>query len=459
MTVRGKLIFKLLSTTLFLSMELTVVAAPDKTVDATKAGAIGDGATVNTAAIQKAIDDCSASGGGTIQFPAGSYVTGTIQLKNNVTLQLDKNAVVLGSTNAADYRNVDPFMAGDGVPLGYALVVAEGAHHVGIEGTGTIDGRGRELKAAQTRYTVRPFLMRWLHCANVTVKDVHLTNPGAWTLNFFQSRDATVERVTIRTRNTGLANNDGIDLDSCEGVRIRDCDIESGDDALCLKATSPLPCRNITASGCKLSTKCNAIKLGTESLGDFENIRISDCQIRDTGMAGIALYSVDGAILHNVTLNGITMDGVTVPVSIRLGARLKTFRAGDQPKPPGTLRDVTIKNVRVTGARQIGLLVNGITNHPVENLTLKNIQIELAGGGNLADAQIQLPEKESAYPEYGMFGKIMPAYGIYMRHARHVSFERVQTWVTNPDARPATVFVDVEDVKPAAFASRQPDTR
>ena len=242
-------------------------------------------------------------------------------------------------------------------------------------------------------------------------------------------------------------------------MRIRDCDIESGDDALCLKATSPLPCRNITASGCKLSTKCNAIKLGTESLGDFENIRISDCQIRDTGMAGIALYSVDGAILHNVTLNGITMDGVTVPVSIRLGARLKTFRAGDQPKPPGTLRDVTIKNVRVTGARQIGLLVNGITNHPVENLTLKNIQIELAGGGNLADAQIQLPEKESAYPEYGMFGKIMPAYGIYMRHARHVSFERVQTWVTNPDARPATVFVDVEDVKPAAFASRQPDTR
>jgi len=431
---------------LILSAVLVCVCAFGKTVDATKADAVGDGETVNTAAIQKAIDACSADGGGTIQFPAGSYVTGTIQLKNNVTLQLDENAVLLGSTNAADYRNVDPFMAGDGVRLGYALIVAEGANHVGVEGAGTIDGQGRKLKAAQSRYTVRPFLMRWLHCTNVTVTDVHLTNPGAWTLNFFQSRNATVERVTIRTRTTGLVNNDGIDLDSCEDVRIRDCDIESGDDAICIKATSPLPCRNITASGCKLSTKTNAIKLGTESLGDFENISVTNCQISNTGMAGIALYSVDGANLHDVVINNITMDGVTVPVCVRLGARLKTFRAGDQPKPPGTLRDVTIKNVRATGARQIGLLISGITNHPVENLTLENIQIELPGGGKLADAQIQLPEREKAYPEYSMFGKVMPAYGIYARHVRGIIFKNVRTTVKNPDERPANIFLDVEGV-------------
>jgi polygalacturonase len=296
--------------------------------------------------------------------------------------------------------------------------------------------------------------MRWLHCTNVTIRDVHLTNPGAWTMNFFQTRDATVERITIHARDSGMVNNDGIDLDSCEDIRIRDCDIESGDDALCLKATSPLPCRDITASGCKLSTKCNAIKLGTESLGDFENIRIRDCQIRNTGMAGIALYCVDGAHLHDVTLAGITMDGVAVPISIRLGARLKTFRAGDTPKPPGILRDVTIKNLRATGARQIGLLINGITNHPVENLTLENIRIELAGGGELADAQIQLPEKESAYPEYNMFGQTMPAYGIYARHIRGITFKNVRTTVTKPDARPVAVLVDVERVTPANFASK-----
>ena len=450
-----KIVFKLLPVVIFILTASAVMAAPGKLIDVTKSGAIGDGATINTAAIQKAIDDCSASGGGTTQFPAGRYVTGTIQLKNNVTLQLDKNAVVLGSTNAADYRNVDPFMAGDGIALGYALIVADGANHVGVEGTGTIDGQGKKLKAAQTRYTVRPFLMRWLHCTNVTVKDVHLTNPGAWTLNFFQSRDATVERVTIRTRSTGLVNNDGIDLDSCEGVSIRNCDIESGDDAICLKTTSPLPCRDITASGCKLSTKCNAIKLGTESLGDFENISVTDCQIHNTGMAGIALYSVDGANLHNVSLNGITMDGVTVPICVRLGARLKTFRAGDQSKLPGTLRDVTIKNMRVTGARQIGMLINGITNHPVENLTLENIQIELAGGGTATNAQIQLPENESAYPEYSMFGKIMPAYGIYARHIRGLIFKNVRMATATPAARPSVACVDVKNMIPADFIPDQ----
>jgi polygalacturonase len=443
----------------FLLLTATTWVASGKTMDATKAGAIGDGATLNTAAIQTAIDVCSAVGGGTIQFPAGRYVTGTIQLKDNITLRLDKNAVLLGSTNAADFRNLDPFMAGDGVPLGYALIVAAGAKHAGIEGGGTIDGQGRELRAAQTRFTVRPFLMRWLHCTNVTVKDVHLANPGAWTLNFFQSYDATVERVTIRTRNTGLANNDGIDLDSCEKVSILDCDIESGDDALCLKTTSPLPCRNITASGCKLSTKCNAIKLGTESLGDFENISVTNCQIRNTGMAGIALYCVDGGQMHDVTITGITMNGVAVPVSVRLGARLKTFRAGDQPKSPGALRDVTIKDMHVTGARQIGLLINGITNHPVENLTLENIQIELAGGGKLSDAQIQLPEKESSYPEYSMFGKVMPAYVLFAWHVRGITFKNVQTTVTQSDARPATIFVDVEGAIPADFATSSHPTK
>lgn len=374
-------------------------------------------------------------------------MTGTIQLKDNVNLLLNDNAVLLGSTNAADYRNLDPFMAGDGVPLGYALIVADGANHVGITGAGTIDGRGRLLKATQNRYTIRPFLMRWLHCTNVTIKDVHLTNPGAWTLNFFQSRGATVEHVTIRTRTTGLVNNDGIDLDSCENMRIRDCDIDSGDDALCLKTTSVLPCRDIITSGCQLSTRCNAIKLGTESIGDFENISVTNCRIRNAGMAGIALYSVDGANMRDVTINDITMDGVTVPICVRLGARLKTFRAGDQPKPPGSIRDVQIKNVLVTGARQIGLLINGIPNGPVENLTLENIRIELPGGGNSADAQIQLPEKVSAYPEYSMFGKIMPAYGIYVRHVRGITFKNVRMDVIIPDARPARILVDAQDVQ------------
>jgi hypothetical protein len=334
------------------------------------------------------------------------------------------------------------------------------AKHVGIEGSGMIDGQGKELKALQKPYTVRPFLIRWLRCTDVVVRDVHLTNPGAWTLNFFQTRNATVERVTIRTRGSGLANNDGIDLDSCQGASIRDCDIESGDDALCLKATSAIPCRDITASGCKLSTKCNAIKLGTESLGDFENIKISGCAIRDTGMAGIALYSVDGAHLRNVAISDITMDGIEVPISIRLGARLKTFRSGDQAKPPGTLSNITIKNLYATGAKRIGLLINGIPGHPVENLTLEYIDIALPGGGTTEDAKLQLPEKEAAYPEMSMFGKVLPAYGLYLRHVRGVTFKNVRIVTARPDARPAAVFIDVERMSPENFspAARQAES-
>ena len=414
-------------------------------------GVVGDGTTLNTAAIQQAIDTCSGSGGGTLTFPAGRYLTGTVRLKDGVTLHLEEQAVLLGSTRAADYLNPDPFMAGDGVPLGHALIVALDARHVGLEGKGRIEGQGRALKAAQTPYVVRPFLIRWVRCTDVTVKDLHLADPGAWTLNFFQSRDATVERVTIRTRDSGLVNNDGIDLDSCERIRIRDCDIESGDDALCLKATSSLPCRDITASGCTLSTHCNAIKLGTESLGDFERIRVEDCRLRAIGMAGIALYAVDGGHLHDVVVSDITMDGVAVPVSVRLGARLKTFRAGDQAKPPGTLRDVTIRNVRATGARQIGILVNGIPGHPVENLTLDNLTLEMSGGGTEADAAVQLPENEAAYPECSMFGRVLPAHGLYLRHVAGVTLRDVRTSVARPDARPAHVFIDVEGITPASF--------
>ena len=431
------------------------VFATERSFDVTQFGVIGDGTTLNTLALQKAIDTCSAEGGGKLVIPAGKFVTGTIQLKDNVTLHLDDHAEILGSTNAADYRNVDPFIDGTGAELGYALIVALQAHHVGLEGTGAIDGCGLALKAAQAKYTIRPFLVRWVRCDGVSVQDVQLRNSGAWTMHFFQSQNARAHHVTIRS--LGLANNDGIDIDSCDNVRITDCDIDTGDDAICLKATSAKPCRNITVTGCKLRTRCNSIKFGTESLGDFDHIRIGHCQIRDTGMNGIALFSVDGSHLHDVEISDIEMDGITVAINLRLGARLRTFRAGDQQRTPGFLRDVSLKNIHVKGARQIGLLINGVFGHCIQNLRLENIQIELTGGGTAEDARVQLPENEKAYPEYNTFGKIMPAYGIYARHVRNVIFTNVRTSVVAPDARPAVMFVDAENITPSNFLADSND--
>ncbi|HYJ47709.1 MAG TPA: glycosyl hydrolase family 28 protein, partial [Pyrinomonadaceae bacterium] len=454
-------VFKLLVLLAPILLAPATAAAVGRVVDATKAGVVGDGVTLNTARIQKAIDDCAAAGGCTIRFPAGRYLTGTVQIKSNVTLRFEEQATLLGSTEVADYRNLDPFIDGSGNPLGHALIVAVDADHVGLEGTGTVDGQSPKLKAKQNPYTMRPFLLRWVRCTNVTVRDIHLTNPGAWTLNFFQTKGAVIERVTIRSRGLGMPNNDGINLDSSENVRVRDCDVNSGDDALVIKSTSASrPSRNIDASRLKLSTRTNAIKLGTESIGGFENISVSDVQITNTQMAGIALYEVDGADLRHVTISDIRMDGVVVPISIRLGSRLKTFREGDRPRPTaGRLRDVTIKNVSASNIGMIGMLINGVPGHPVEALTLKNIQLELPGGGTAEAAKVQLPEKESAYPEYEMFGKTMPAYGIYARHVRGMKLQDVRTSLLKPDARPATVFIDVVDVTPANFATEPSNIR
>lgn len=453
-------IFILLAALIPLFAALPVIAAADKVIDATKAGVVGDGTTLNTAGIQKVIDDCAAAGC-TVRFPAGRYLTGTIQIKSNVTLRLEEGATLLGSTDAADYRNLDPFIDGSGNPMGHALVVAVDANDVGIEGKGTVDGQGFKLQARQKPYAMRPFLVRWVRCTNVTVRGVHLTNPGAWTLNFFQIRGALVEGVTIRAREPKLRNSDGINIDSSENVRVRDCDVISGDDALVIKSTSAAkPSRDIVASRLKLSTRTNAIKLGTESIGGFENIRVSNIQITNTQMAGIALYAVDGGDLRDVRISDVTMDGVIVPVSIRLGSRLKTFREGDQPRPaPGRLRDVTIRNVSAKNVGMIGMLINGVPGHPAEALTLENIQMELPGGGTAEEAKVQLPEKEAAYPEFDTFGKTMPAYGIYARHVRGIKLRNVRTSLLKPDARPATVFIDVAGVTPANFAAESSDPK
>jgi polygalacturonase len=432
------------------------VAADKKVVDVSRAGAIGDGATLNSGILQKAIDKCSSDGGCILNFPAGRYLTGTIQIKNGVTLRLAKDAILLGSTDAADYRNLDPFTDGSGNPMGYALIVAVDAANVGIEGEGTIDGQSPQLKAKQNPYLMRPFLVRWVRCQGVTINGIRLTNPGAWTLNFYQTKNVVIENLTIRSRGLGMPNNDGINIDSSENVRVRNCDVVSGDDALVIKSTKAgMPSRNIVASNCKLSTRTNAIKLGTESIGGFENIKISNMKITDTKMAGIALYEVDGGNLQNVSIRDITMDGVIVPISIRLGARLKTFREGDTPKTTaGKLRGITIQNVKAKNIEMVGMLINGVPGFPVEDLTLRNIELELPGGGTAESAKVELPEKESAYPEFDTFGKIIPAYGIYARHLRGVKFQNVRVNLLKPDARQATVLIDVENMKPADFAAQ-----
>jgi polygalacturonase len=437
------------SVALFLT--LCITSAWAKTFEIHDFGATGDGQTSDTIAIQKAVDACTQQGGGSIHFPAGQFVTGTILLKDNVTLQLDTNAVLLGSLDIDEYKNIDAFTSGNGAGFGYCLVGAVDAKNAGIEGAGTIDGRGKELLAARPKgNSVRPFLIRFVRCDGIKVSDVQLRSPAAWTAHFSQSRNVAVDRVKITS--LGLGNNDGLDIDSCRSVQITDCDIDSGDDAICLKTTSTNACRDIQVTGCTLKSHWAGIKFGTESAGNFENITVTNCRIIEALGGGIKLCSVDGANINNVRISDVTMDKVTVPVFIRLGARLKTFRAGEPKQPVGSIQNVVIQNVQAQATWPIGIVISGISGHAVGNVTLTNIEIHLLGGGTAGDAALKLEEKEAAYPEISMFGKKFPAYGLFARHVTGLRAGAVTLALAEADLRPA---IQCKDATGLQFAGWQ----
>jgi len=439
-----------------------VNGAPPAEVDITRYGAVGDGKVLNTIAIQKAIDDCHQQGGGKVIFPAGTWLSGTIVLKDHVTLQFKKDARLSGSTNINDYQNIDPFTDGLGIDVGWALLVAVDAKDIGIEGEGAIDGQGAKLKEQQIatdtrpegeRWGRRPFLVRIVRCENVTVKGVTLNYAAAWTSHYFQSKHIRIENVKIESH--GVAHNDGIDIDGCQDVRIKDCDIYSGDDALCFKTTSSkMACSNIVVTGLRLRSNQGAIKMGTESMAPFENISISGCYIYDTNNGGIKLLTVDGAHLRNVQITDINMVNVRTPMLIRLGSRLSVFRKGkDSQQQTGTLENVAIKNVKAQAAAKAqltppsGILITGVPGHYITDLTLENIHINLAGGGTLENARQQVPEAVDKYPEVKTFGPLVPAYGIWARHVKGLKLVNITFTLDSNDRRPAFICEDGKDLE------------
>lgn len=428
-----------------------------KDVDITAFGAVGDGKTKNTEMIQKAIDACHGSGGGKVTFPAGTFLSGTVVMKDNVTLQLEKNAVLLGSIDLEDYKNLDPFTEGLGIDVGWALVVAVDAKNIGIEGEGTIDGQGSALKAKHIltdtrpegqRWGRRPFLLRVVRCTGVTVKGVTLKYAGAWTSHYFQSRQIQIENIKIVS--VGVAHNDGIGIDGSQQVRIQNCDIVSGDDALVFKTTSSkMACRDILVTGMRLKSNQAGIKMGTESMAPFEDIKITDCHIYDTKNGGIKLLTVDGAHLRNIEISNITMNEVRTPMLFRLGSRLSVFRKGqDTKQTTGSFENVVIRNVKVRAADSAqlkppsGILITGVPGHYITNLTLENIEIDLLGTGTVEQSRHIVPEAIDQYPEIKTFGPIIPAYGVWARHVKGLKLKNITFRLQHNDLRPALICED-----------------
>jgi polygalacturonase len=429
-------------------------------------GATGDGETLDTSAIQAAIDAAHAAGGGVAYLPPGRYLSGGIELKTNVTLHLEAGATLLGSTNLSDYPPHEGPPAHEDANQRH-LIFARGAANIAISGLGTVDGQGQafwepadrparpELWADVATHDWRPIgdndrpspMVELVECRNVRVDGVTLLNSPGWTLRPIACDTVMIRGIVIRNPIHGI-NTDGIDPTACHNVLIADCDIETGDDAICLKSENPYGplrvTRNITVTNCVLSCCCNGFKLGTATRGGFENITFSnsviynrDVPLNQRVIAGFAIEMVDGGWIDGVSIANIRMQNVRTPIFIRLGNR-----GWGQPTPtPGRLRGIKISGVHATGAI-LTSSISGIPEQPVEDVALSDIRIETDEGGERSWTDARVPEEVASYPEARMFGRL-PAYGIYIRHARDVRLSDVVIRSTVPDPRPLLVTDDV----------------
>jgi polygalacturonase len=434
-------------------------------------GAVGDGTTLDTGALQRTIDQCASGGGGIVRIDPGTYLTGSLVLRSKVTLHIERGATLLGSPQLSHYQpqlgqHINP--EGDGHAR--HLIFARDAEHIAIIRGGTIDGNGKAFWEHNPRHHAplpddawtdvstfywRPLprpgpMLEFVNCQQLHFEDFAIVNSPSWTLRTMACDSVQIHSVSINNPRFG-PNTDGIDITCSSNVDIAGCNITTGDDAICLKSESAYgllwPVRNITVRKCIIDTNCNGFKIGTGSQTAFENIRISDCDFvseysypGDRMISAIALEVVDGGSVQGLSANNIKIKGARTPFFIRLGNR----GWGQNPPIPGTLEDVAISDLAATGALTTSSIA-GIPGHLINNVRLKNISISSDEGGTTAWADRSIPEMENAYPESRMFGKL-PASGLYCRHARNILVSAFDVQSTQHDYRPALVCDDVADL-------------
>ena len=425
-------------------------------------GAKGDGVTLDTEAIQAAIDACHDAGDGRVYLHNGQFVSGTIRLKDNVTLEVEAGAVLRASRNLDDFPIMPskyPSYEGEMV-TNKMLIYAEDATRISIVGRGTIDGGGDywvDGPYGFPSFSLRPRVIHFRGCEDVQVRDVTLYNSASWVQSYQSCKNMVISGITVDSReNKDIEkerfadapgrNTDGMDLIDCQFVRVSDCFIKSGDDGICLKSFSPdESCSDITITNCVVSTNAAGIKIGTETVGTIEDIVVTNCVVFDTQYCGIAVITADGAQVKRVNVANISMRNLKGPaVFIRLEERLRPYRK-QVPLNSPLLEDIRIENVQGTGiSSRYGCSVTGLPGMPVKNVVLKNINLTFDGGGTAADAERVIPELEKSYPSGKMFGTL-PAYGFFLRHVENIQMDGVTLRIIETDDRPAIVADDVSN--------------
>lgn len=416
-------------------------------------GATANGKTLDTKAIQNAIDECNQNGGGTVEFPAGTYLTGTIILKDNVFLNLQAGSKILASKNFEDYLvNSKPVSNSNQKDISGAFIVADNKKNIGITGYGIIDGQGASFYGKKDR----PVLLMFRSCRNVTVEGITLQHPATWTQHYMKCDGVTIRDVKIFSH--GGENNDMVDINQSRNVVITGLIGDSDDDGITLKSTGEGLVENVVISNCIIRTRTNAIKCGTESYGGFRNITITNCTIGPSvtkdgysgfkeGLAGIALEIVDGGIMENVTISNLVIEETTSPIFIRLGNRARGYpNLGLRSKPIGSINNITISNIIASNASKTGCSIVGEIGHPITNVSISNVKINYNGGGTLAEGLAEKPELVNEYPECVRLG-ILPAYGFFVRHVEGITFRDIELTYNDEEHRPAMLFNDVQNLK------------
>ena len=475
-------------------------AAADTTYNVKSFGATGNGKTLDTAAINKAIDAAAAAGGGTVYFPAGNYLSVSIHLKSNIALYLDQGATIVAANTSNDvkYDPPEPNQWDAYQDFGHShwhnsLIWGENLNNVAILGPGMIWGQGLvrtgnqsrtqqqndALNAARSNEPKTPFgypnprdavepgwgnkSIALKNCRNVIIRDISILHGGHFAILATGVDNLTIDNLKIDT------NRDGIDVDACKNVRISNCTVNSPfDDGICPKSSFALgyarPTENLTITNCQVSgydegtlldgtfkreyrapngnfSPTGRIKFGTESNGGFKNITVTNCVF--DYCRGLALESVDGALLEDVTISNITMRDISnCPIFLRLGRRMR----GPSGTAVGQLRRVLLSNIVVYNAEpRYASVISGIPGHDIEDVTLNNIRIYYRGGGTKTQAALEPPEKESDYPEPAMFGEI-PAYGFFIRHIRGLQMNDVSVSYLKDDARSPFMLTDAKSI-------------
>ena len=464
-------------------------AAPAQGIfDVRKYGATGDGKTVDTPAVNRAIEAAAASGGGVVLFPAGTYLCFSIHLKSNVHLVLQQGATIEAAAspkpgeqtgyNGGTYDPAEPNTPWENYQdYGHnhwhnSLLWGENIHDFSITGPGLIYGKGLSFGANRAPRGDYPIYVAeqagvgnkaiaLKNCRNVLLRDFWIHKGGHFGLLLTGVDNLTIDNLKIDT------DRDGMDIDCCQNVRVSNCTVNSPwDDGICPKSSYALgyarPTRNVTIANCYVtgtymlgsvldgsfkkfpsdvhSGYTGRIKCGTESNGGFLNITISDCVF--DGCLGYALESVDGALVEDFTITNTTMrDLHNPPIFMRLGSRL---RGPKETTKVGTMKRILISNLVCHNAPQRqGSILSAIPGYAIEDVKLSNIYIETVGGGTAENAKVQVPEIPDAYPEPGRFG-VIPASGFFLRHMRNLEMSHVEIANAAPDARPAFYLHDVE---------------